>query len=134
MSPEELRKLIPDSKHDVDRIEKLSQIGYPGIRAIVPELFEWIQDINWPVARPLVSLLALSGEDGVRCIRNILSGSDAMWQYWCVTEVVPQMPQEFQKQLIDDFKVYSAKAGSQDEREVVSEMEQVAQGINLSLE
>ncbi len=36
----------------------LRTIGYPRIRKILPGLFEWLQDVNWPGADIVIEILA----------------------------------------------------------------------------
>jgi len=36
----------------------LKRIGYPRIRKIIPGLFEWLQDINWPGTDIVIDILA----------------------------------------------------------------------------
>lgn len=35
----------------------LKKIGYPRIKHIVPELIEWLQDMNWPGTNTIIELL-----------------------------------------------------------------------------
>lgn len=44
------RPVISD-KCDVAAAAKLVGLGYPAVGDILPELFTWIQDGNWPVAQ-----------------------------------------------------------------------------------
>jgi len=36
----------------------LKRIGYPRVRKVIPGLFEWLQDINWPGAEIVIEILA----------------------------------------------------------------------------
>jgi hypothetical protein len=58
----DIHSLIPKDKHDLECVDPVSQLGYPAIAPILPQLLEWVQDINWPVAYPLSRLLASIGE------------------------------------------------------------------------
>jgi len=44
----------------LETAEKLSGYSYDEIKPIVPELLTWIQDMNWPVARPVADYLGQS--------------------------------------------------------------------------
>ena len=44
-----LRALIPRNKHDLRRARVLVALGYPAVAPVLPELLEWLQDLNWPV-------------------------------------------------------------------------------------
>lgn len=78
----QLQYFIPKSKHDTDLIDELACHNYPFYRPILNDLFEWIQDINWPVAQKIVPLLAHAGTDVIPYVRKILATDDTMWMYW----------------------------------------------------
>ncbi len=42
----QLLELLPRDKHDVAAVERLAALGYPTVEPVLPELLEWIQDIN----------------------------------------------------------------------------------------
>lgn len=44
----DLSASIPTDKHDLAAVANAARLGYPAINAILPELLEWLQDINWP--------------------------------------------------------------------------------------
>lgn len=46
-----LENLIPKDKHDINAIKNLDHYSYNEIKPICINLLEWIQDINWPVAK-----------------------------------------------------------------------------------
>ena len=78
----EIQRYIPQTKHDTDLIDELAKHPYPYYRPILKELFEWVQDINWPVASKIVPLLVEAGADCTPIIRDILLSDDTMWMYW----------------------------------------------------
>lgn len=53
-------------------------------------LLEWVQDLNWPVARVLAPFLASAGAVVVPGIRAILASSDDAWKSSIVIGVVAQ--------------------------------------------
>ena len=59
ISEKDLCKLIqPKSKYCWENAAKvINKIGYPKIKPIMPELFEWIKDLNWPGAVIIVDTL-----------------------------------------------------------------------------
>jgi len=48
---------IPKSKGDVQAVKHLQALAFDSIRADVPELLIWLQDINWPIAKALFPYL-----------------------------------------------------------------------------
>jgi len=80
----DIRSLIPKDKGDTETAEKLKKFSYSEIKPIIPDLLEWIQDMNWPVARPVAEYLqALTNEISPEILK-ILQGDDIMWKYWVI--------------------------------------------------
>lgn len=86
-----LKDYIPKNKFDIDKIEYLSKKKYPEYKLILPDLFEWIKDMNWPVARKIAPLLINAGEDIVPIVKNILNTDDDVWKYWTLNYIVDKM-------------------------------------------
>ncbi|NKI93725.1 DUF5071 domain-containing protein [Rhizobacter sp. SG703] len=88
----DLRQLIPSDKHDVRSAEALATLGYPTIEPVLPQLLEWVQDGNWPVAQALSPLLASVGADLAPHARTVLNGADDTWKYFLIQAVVTKSP------------------------------------------
>ncbi|MDR7376076.1 hypothetical protein J2X19_000734 [Rhodoferax ferrireducens] len=86
----ELLRMLPRDKHDVQRAEALVLLGYPAVEPILPQLLQWAQDGNWPVARVLAPLLAAIGLPLVPHVRLILNGNDDTWKYFLLQTVVAE--------------------------------------------
>jgi hypothetical protein len=94
---------IPKTKMDTDLIEELSTYVYPFYKPILSELFEWIQDINWPVAEKIIPLLLDAKEDVIPIVKNILLTDDDVWKYWTLSQVVIKMDISIVKELKPDL-------------------------------
>lgn len=92
MDSVQLRDLVPQHKHDLERVKAVIALGYPGIAPILPELLKWMQDLNWPVAQALEPFLASIGEPLIPEIRRVLQGDDVMWKVWLVECLVSRSP------------------------------------------
>lgn len=79
-----IKDLIPKDKLDIETAEKLKQYSYEEIKPIVPDLLEWIQDMNWPVAKTVAEYLITISEFITSEIIEILNGKDEMWKYWTI--------------------------------------------------
>ena len=88
----DIRTLIPQNKFDTDRAEQAVAAGYPAVAPILPELLEWIQDSNWPVARVLAPFLGSIGTPLIPHIKKILATEDNLWKYWTLTYLVQDSP------------------------------------------
>lgn len=53
-----INNLIPKDKFDTSSFKKLMSLSDNEIDAIVPNLLEWIQDMNWPVSSYIIQVLS----------------------------------------------------------------------------
>ena len=53
-----IKDLIPKDKFDDSAYEQLMALSDDEITPIIPELLKWIQDMNWPVAPSVITVLA----------------------------------------------------------------------------
>ena len=80
----DITNLIPKHKLDIETAEKLMGKSYEQVKPIVPELMEWIQDMNWPVAKKVAEYLVTISDNLTSHILDILNGEDEEWKYWCI--------------------------------------------------
>ena len=90
----DLRALLPKHKHDLENLQLLMNLGWPTIEPVLPELLEWIQDMNWPVAQKLAPFLADLGRVLLLYLGHIFNSDDGMWKYWLITRVLMKMNRE----------------------------------------
>lgn len=83
-----IRELVPKHKDDQDVIQGLKNLTFEEIRPIVPELLEWLQDINWPIAGPVAEVLNPFSDQLVPDILKILKTNDGLWKLWILTTLV----------------------------------------------
>ena len=81
----DIQELIPKHKDDQEVIEALKKLSFEEIKPIIPELLEWLQDINWPIARPVAEVLKPFSDKLVPDILNILKTNDGIWKLWILT-------------------------------------------------
>lgn len=81
----------------------LKEMGYPRVKSIIPELLEWIKDMNWPGAQEIVDLLTTVDDDIVPYIKKVLKSGDGIWIVWLLSEVVSKWSNELKKQIKDDL-------------------------------
>jgi hypothetical protein len=80
-----IQDLIPKDKHDIQRAENLKNYSYSELKPIIPELLEWLQDLNWPVAKPVSEYLKCITENISLEILDVLRTNDAVWKYWTIS-------------------------------------------------
>lgn len=80
-----IQNLIPKDKHDIERAKNLKNYSYSEISPIIPQLLQWIQDINWPVAKPVSEYLISINENISHEILDVLKTNDQIWKYWTIS-------------------------------------------------
>lgn len=121
----DVQRLIPQHKSDTARAYAAVEAGYPAVGPILPELLEWLQDCNWPVAHILAPFLASIGTPLIPHIQHILNTDDDIWKYWVVEEIMrasPELATAFRKDL-ERIAWFPTK------REVREELDQVAREV-----
>ncbi|MGN7117190.1 DUF5071 domain-containing protein [Lysinibacillus odysseyi] len=95
--------MIPRDKFDELAMLRLQMSTREEIIPILPELLVWIQDMNWPIAAKMAELLRAYPEETVPHIKEILKGTDSIWKYWCLLELVKPMNRDHQLVLKEDL-------------------------------
>jgi hypothetical protein len=65
----------------------LTRRGYPKITDVIPKLFEWLQDMNWPGADEIWQLLSKLPRDVLienfeNAANKAINENDYSWMYW----------------------------------------------------
>ena len=91
LSVKEIRALVPKDKHDTSGIAQLLRLTDEEIAPILPALLEWIQDINWPVAKALLPVLAKHERQTAPLAARLLQPeqTDEDWKYFLLTDLLP---------------------------------------------
>ena len=78
-----IKTLIPKHKNDwsFDKSCDINWYNYKELKPIIPELLIWLQDINWPVAKPISEYLKPMLPDILEELKPILNGNDSIWKY-----------------------------------------------------
>ena len=121
----DVRQFLPQSKFDTERADLLVELGYPAVASVLPELIEWLQDYNWPVAHIFAPLLAGIGRPLLPHIRRVLATDDDIWKYcilFCLVEGNPNLVQDLEPEL-------SRLATSPTRDEAAEELDRKAQEI-----
>lgn len=50
--------VLPNDKYDIETVEKLEMLDDEQLEPVIPQLLEWIQDMNWVIAPLVCDLLA----------------------------------------------------------------------------
>ena len=126
--PSELRELLPKDKHDLERATALMSIRYPTVAPILPDLLEWLQDGNWPVAHVIGPFLASIGAPLAEEVRRILQSQDHLWKYWILLRVVAHSPELITTLYPELVKIAEGDAVNEDEKEVEEVAKEILSG------
>ena len=100
--PVELDALIPKHKSDTEAALRARAAGYPVIEPILGDLLTWMQDMNWPVASEIESVLQPVGAPLSPHVLKVLQGSDDVWKYWVLTRLAVNFDREAREPIMDE--------------------------------
>ncbi|SMO93232.1 protein of unknown function [Chryseobacterium rhizoplanae] len=119
-----IRDLIPKNKGDLSTAEKLTNYSYEELKEIIPNLLEWLQDMNWPVAKPVSEYLeSINDKITTELLSIIKRNDDEVWKYWIITIFGPITQSPIIKNEIIRI------ATSPKKNEIIEEVDEVAKGI-----
>ena len=106
MDYNQLKKLIPKDKFDLEPIPELMQISEEDVQAILPELLFCIADINWPIAAEMLKVLIRFPTSVTPLIKEVLkpTATDEEWKYFIIAHLLPKLPESSQKSLAEDIQ------------------------------
>lgn len=129
LAEHDLLALLPSTKRETETAEHLVALGYPAVAPVLPQMLEWVQDLNWPVARVFQPFLTSIGAPLAPFVRRVLATTDDAWKYSLLTGVVDSSP-DLARALQQDLErlVRSPTPG-----EVAEEVSEVAADVLRSL-
>jgi hypothetical protein len=83
--------LIPIDKFDIKKVKELKKLSDEEIQPILPELFAWIEDINWPVAKELVKVLPIFNEAILPYVKDLWQNPDGLREYSIYYCMLPRL-------------------------------------------
>ena len=91
---EYIRDLLPKDKFDTASLERLMSLSDEQINEIIPDLLEWIQDMNWPVAPCIITVLAKHRKATERHLIALLKPEqeDAEWKLHIIASLLNEWP------------------------------------------
>ncbi|GFP77474.1 DUF5071 domain-containing protein [Clostridium fungisolvens] len=72
---------IPKSKYDFETVERIRLTDPENIQDILPQIFQWIEDINWPIAPELVKILAGFDEMIIPYVIDLIQNPNGLREY-----------------------------------------------------
>jgi hypothetical protein len=94
---------LPTDKADVATADALADADPARLGPYIVELLDWLQDGNWPVARPIAVALSRCGMALVNPVRHILGSDDDIWKYWVISRLLGDVDREVWRALEPDL-------------------------------
>ena len=89
---------LPKTKSDIDAVKALSILSFSELEAYLPELLEWIQDVNWPLSSFVTELIRSHGGPVVPSVKIALSkakmSEDAIWAQNIIELIIKPLGRE----------------------------------------
>jgi len=79
---------------DYERIALLKRAPKEKIIPILPNLLEWLQDMNWPIAQDMEDLIADYEKYLVPHIRDVFKTNDGSWKYFLLHGLINRLSKE----------------------------------------
>lgn len=117
-----MKNYIPNSKFDRAAVKALHCCTFEAIKADIPELLIWLQDMNWPVASGVVNYLRPHLHEIEEEVLEILQGDDANWKYGIISSLIGASPQPPGKKLALAIKRIASHPTSFEHQEEVDDV------------
>jgi hypothetical protein len=114
--------VLPRNKHDFERVEEIKRLDRNKIISLLPQLLEWVQDFNWPIASEIVDLLLTFPEEIVPEMKKVLATNDYIWKYWCLWKLIKELPLEYRELFKEDLNRLSQHPTDDEKLEELDEI------------
>ncbi len=77
--------VLPKDKFDEERAFNLFNFTKEELEPFIPDLLEWLQDLNWPISYTISKVLSKSYQDElIPYFEDIFKTNDDIWIYNCL--------------------------------------------------
>jgi hypothetical protein len=84
---------LPRDKHDTENAMTLVSLGWERVKPVMPQILDWMQDMNWPVARVFQPFLVQVGAPLAPYLQTVFESDDDAWKYSILVGIVDQSPE-----------------------------------------
>ncbi|MFS0873908.1 DUF5071 domain-containing protein [Paenibacillus xylanilyticus] len=82
---------MPRTKMDYERVELLKSAPKEKVVPILPELLEWLQDMNWPIAKDIEDVVAKYEEYLLPHLLAVSKTTDGSWKYFLLHGLINRL-------------------------------------------
>lgn len=107
---------------DFESVTLLKTLSFNELNPLIPDLIEWLQDINWPVASQISELLMPMEDELVPHIKKILNSNDSQWKYCILSNLVRNFTIMNKVRLKDELMRLSNNPSDEDIEEEVDNL------------
>ncbi|MCF2946434.1 DUF5071 domain-containing protein [Paenibacillus tarimensis] len=119
-------------KMDYERLEIIIlKIDLQEKPDLIPHLLVWTQDVNWPVAFPILEKLVAYPSEIIPHINQILNTNDGIWKDNVIRYLLKELPLEYKSTFKDELeRIVKKPTRDEIEDEVVEAAIEVLEEIN----
>jgi hypothetical protein len=96
--------IVPKYKTDIVSCENLALASDDEVKKNLPELLEWLQDCNWPVAPLVIHRIKDLDSSLIDPLKSILNGNDGVWKYSIIINLLNKIRFEVLTELESGIK------------------------------
>ncbi|MED4954716.1 DUF5071 domain-containing protein [Paenibacillus sp. FSL R5-0527] len=116
------RGYLPKDKMDLEGVVHLKTLSSNELIPLIPDLIEWLQDINWPVASELSKLLMPMEGELIPHIKEIVNSNDSLWKYCILSNLVRNFTTMNKVRLKDELMRLSNNPSNEDIEEEIDNL------------
>jgi hypothetical protein len=83
--------LIPKHISDFETVERIKNTNIESIKLVLPQLFEWVEDINWPIAPELASILVKFDDLIIPFLIDLIRKPDGLREITAYCYMLPEL-------------------------------------------
>lgn len=118
-----IKELLPKNKFDNNGLNRLSALTDEEIKPVIPDLLEWVQDLNFPIApevcRVIAGHYAVADTEIIKLLD--VSQTDEQWKYFIIQGLLPVIEKPSDS-LIDAVRRIALRPSAGEVAEEVDEM------------
>jgi hypothetical protein len=84
-------KFIPKDKFDHETVDVLKNADKESVLPYLEELFKWVEDMNWPIAQELVTILVKFEDEIIPYVKYFMNNPDGGRDYTAYLHIMPKL-------------------------------------------
>ncbi|MFM9278195.1 DUF5071 domain-containing protein [Paenibacillus jiagnxiensis] len=112
--------ILPRDKHDFNSVEVLAHLEKSKVIPLLPELLEWLQDMNWPIAPAIVDLLLKYKVETIPHVKTIFSQHDSGWIYNILEHLIKRWDTEFVSSVFSSLRDLAQSTDNDDDTDLIA--------------